>query len=591
MNEIFEKYLTLPGKTEPPLTIFEHSNDVLQVMCYLLQRNKAAQPDLLKLAALLHDVGKVEQRFDGQRWVHTPYTQVNLDALLDDTRFKRMVAQIGIDLEHFNRGSLRVELREAYDFLGYACESHHAPACSPSKLNRCKTIILVAVADMIASAVEKGYVGRMDTLLRASPYGQSVYNLLESLVDEDGLENLLDILSHEVHRIEFPAQFVEDELLVTAIFKAIEEETVKEQEIAPVMQRGHTLWVAGEKKAVERAIRRLTLSPSNLYRLLYGQNIYSTILNRLPPPGATQIDGIKFILVSEEIAQQTATGLMLRRSAQQLVERHNLSADEISRIMTGRGRGVAARLRALGGRVPYCLTGQTAAYRYSNWRYTPEKLFEIAVSISEARKVYSYLKNPRTYVADSLATSRDFEGYDEIVVLHPRSDVAALPVREIDGLRVLAPEALLIEMIEASEEIFISDAVALLAALRGALEWRLITEQLELRKLIRPGGGLFEVINAEAGSEVVPASFIQELFAKVSVTLDEKPYPFPLNAPAVTSTGKTHRKAKLLPTTPVAERQAVSPQVMAIAARWGMEWRLPDQAIRKVLADLGLIHE
>lgn len=591
MNEVFEKYLTLPGKTEPPLTIFEHSNDVLQVMLYLLQGNQVEQPDLLKLAALLHDVGKIEQKFDGQRWVHTPYTQVNLDALLDDARFKRMVAQIGIDLEHFNRSVLHAEFAKAYDFLGYACESHHAPACSPSKLNRCKPIILVAVADMIASAVEKGYVGRMDTLLQASPYGQSVYNLLDSLVNEDGLENLLDSLSREVHRIEFPAQFVEDELLVTAIFKTFEEETAKEQAIFPLLQRGQTLWVAGEKKTVENALRRLTLSPGNLYRLLYGENIYATILSHLPAAGAMQIDSEKFILVSEEIARQYAARLMLRRSAQQLVERHNISADKISEIMTGRGLGVPARLRALGGRIPYCLTGRTAAYFYSDWRYTPEKLFEIAISPAEKPKAYAYLKNPRTYVSDSLGTSRDFEGYDEIVVLDPRSDVVSLPVREIDGLKVLAPEALLIELIEASEEIFISEAVALLVAQRGALDWALIAEQLALRKLIRPGGGLCEVINTEAGSEVVPVSFIQELFARVSVTPDEKPYPFPLHARALTPTGKTQRKNKLMPTTQVAERMAASSQVTAIAARWGLEWRLPGPAIRKVLADLGLIHE
>ncbi len=590
MNNVFEKYLSLPGKTEPPLTIFEHSNDVLQVMRYLLQGNQVEQPDLLKLAALLHDVGKIEQKFDGQRWVHTPYTQVNLDAILDDDRFKRIVAQIGIDLEHFNRSVLHAEFREAYDFLAYACESHHAPACSPSKLNRCKTIILVAVADMIASAVEKGYVGRMDSLMQASSYGQSVYNLLESLVNEDGLENLLDSLSREVHRIEFPAQFVEDELLVTAIFKTFEEETAKDLAIFPLLQRGHTLWVAGEKKTVESALRRLTLSPGNLYRVLYGENIYATILSHLPAAGALQIDSIKFILVNEEIARQYAARLMLRRSAQQLVERHYLSADEISRIMTGRGLGVAAQLRALGGRIPYCLTGRTAAYFYSDWRYTPEKLFEIAIPTAERPKVYAYLKNPRTYVSDSLATSRDFEGFDEIVVLHPRSDVVSLPVREIDGLKVLAPEALLIELIEASEEIFISDAVALLVAQRGALDWALITEQLALRKLIRPGGGLCEVINAEAGSEVVPVSFIQELFASVSVTPDEKPYPFPLHALAVTHTGKAQRKDKLMPTQ-VSQRKAASPQVMAIAARWGLEWRLPGPAIRKVLADLGLIHE
>src|SRR5947208_539311 len=92
MSDILIKYLTLPGKTEPPLTIFEHSNDVLQVMLYLLRENHVEAPDLLKLAALLHDVGKIEQHFDGERWVHTPYTERYLEPLLDDLAFRRLAA-------------------------------------------------------------------------------------------------------------------------------------------------------------------------------------------------------------------------------------------------------------------------------------------------------------------------------------------------------------------------------------------------------------------------------------------------------------------------------------------------------------------
>ncbi len=592
MSDVFGKYLTLPGKTEPLITIFEHSNDVLQVMLYLLSENRVEEPDLLKLAALLHDIGKIEQKFDGQRWVHTPYTQVYFDALLNDIRFQQMVAQIGVDLARFNRDAFYAELSDAYELLEYACESHHAPAQSPARLRRCKTIVLVAVADMIASAVAKGYIGRMDELLQASPYGQSVYNLLESLTSEDGLNNLLASLAREIHRIELPAQFVEDELLVTAIFKALEQEVFTACEIFPLMQRGCALWVAGEKRQVEEALRRLTLSPDRLYRFLYGEHIYSSILNSLPAAGATQIDSNKYILVNEGIARQYATRIMLRRSAQQLVERHNLSADEISRIMTGRGIGVAARLRALGKYVPYCLTGRTAAYFYSDWRYTSEKLFEIAIPESETPKVYAYLKNPRTYVSTTWATSRAFEDYDEIVILHPRSDVHALSVRETNALRVLAPENLLIELIEVSDELAVCDAVALLVAQRSALDWPLIIDQLAARKLIRPGGCLFEVTNAEARTAIIPVPIIQELFAKVAVTPDERPYPFPLHSPATnSSTGKTTRQARLMDATRVSETKAMSSNALAIASRWGIEWRLPAQPLRKVLADLGVIHE
>lgn len=592
MSEVLVKYLTLPGKTEPPLTIFEHSNDVLQVMLYLLRENVVEQPDLLKLGALLHDVGKIEQDFDGKRWVHTPYTERYLGPLLADGAFRQLASNVGVDFTTLDEVSVQAELTESREFLSYACESHHAPACSPSKLRRAKSIILVAVADMIASALERGYIGRMDSLLKASPYGQSVYNFVEALVHEDGLERLVNSLAREVHRIELPAQFVEDELLVNAAFLQFQVEVGKDKDIFVLVQRGQTVWVAGEKGRVEGLLRRLSLSPASLYELLYGKDIYNTILNRLPAVGATQIDSNKFVLVNEEIARQYATSLLLRRSARQLIERHDISADEISRTMTGRGLGVAARLRALEGRIPYCLTGQTATYLYSDWRYTPEKLFEIAIPEPEAFKAYAYLKNPSTYVSESLPSTRDFEAYEEAVILHPRSDVATLAVKEIDGLRVLSAEALFIELIEASEEITTCDAIALLVAQHNALNWTQIAEKLDQRKLIRVGGCLFEIINAEARSDVVSADFIQGLWAKVSVTLDEKAFPFPLAATASgRAAGKKQHKPKSTGHAPETQVEGVPPHILAIATRWGIEWRLSSRTIRKVLADMGVVHE
>jgi hypothetical protein len=38
--DVFEKYLTFPGKTDPPLSIFEHSLYVLQVANYLIRTER-----------------------------------------------------------------------------------------------------------------------------------------------------------------------------------------------------------------------------------------------------------------------------------------------------------------------------------------------------------------------------------------------------------------------------------------------------------------------------------------------------------------------------------------------------------------------
>ena len=61
--DVFEQYLSLPGKTDPKLTIFEHSSDVYHVALYLLKANseEVRNPELIKAGALFHDVGKIEQ--------------------------------------------------------------------------------------------------------------------------------------------------------------------------------------------------------------------------------------------------------------------------------------------------------------------------------------------------------------------------------------------------------------------------------------------------------------------------------------------------------------------------------------------------
>jgi len=74
--DVFEKYLTFPGKSDTPLSIFEHSLYVLQVANYLIEQNAGVvqNPRLVRAGALCHDVGKIAADFKSGKWIHTPHT-------------------------------------------------------------------------------------------------------------------------------------------------------------------------------------------------------------------------------------------------------------------------------------------------------------------------------------------------------------------------------------------------------------------------------------------------------------------------------------------------------------------------------------
>ena len=91
--DVFESYLTCLGKTDPPITIFEHSLHVLQVANYLIGQNVGVvrHPQLIRAGALCHDVGKIAGDFRSGKWIHTPHTSEFFSQLVDHPRFKELL--------------------------------------------------------------------------------------------------------------------------------------------------------------------------------------------------------------------------------------------------------------------------------------------------------------------------------------------------------------------------------------------------------------------------------------------------------------------------------------------------------------------
>ncbi len=325
--DIYESYLSSPAKTEPPLTLFEHSSDVLQVLDYLIAQNSTVvrHHDLIRTAALVHDAGKMAGDLSGGRWVHTSHSAEFLDTLLLHPRFCELLERAHIDLSKVDRG-----------ILLKICERHHYQ--SPELLHSCKDAVLIGIADALASAIEVGVVGQIEEILRRSPYLQVSLELVRSLGFKDGLDCV-------VHHIDLPGQFVEDLLLADMVFRVLWGD-LRQAGVFPVLQRGASLWVLGPAHSIRTVLEGFSTDPKQLYESAFEEQIYESILAGLPAAGSMQMDSLKYILVNEAIARKLAIQLYTRKAVRKVFEKHNLShlADQADAVF---GDGLAAGIERL----------------------------------------------------------------------------------------------------------------------------------------------------------------------------------------------------------------------------------------------------
>jgi hypothetical protein len=277
---IFESFTLLPAKLQPQISIFQHGIDTYQVVKYLIDKNRdrVQNPELIKLAALVHDIGKIEQDWQRDQLIHTKYTRKYLEPLLKDKFFVRLIEERGL------------KIPEDRELLFRICEEHHNP--SPQLIKACKESLLVSMGDVVASILEGGMVGKIDDLLRAYPYTQLNLALVKNL----GFEGL----DSEIHRIDLPANFVEDVFLANMIFLVLKDEMLK-RGLYPLLQKDSTLWIIGYEEEIKRFIDEIKINPQILYDFIFEKNVYETIQTSIPKMTA---DKLRFILVNEELARR-----------------------------------------------------------------------------------------------------------------------------------------------------------------------------------------------------------------------------------------------------------------------------------------------
>ena len=307
----YEKYLILPGKTEPKISIFEHCNDVFQALCYLIKNNESTikNADLIKLAALLHDVGKIKQEYKNDQWIHTPYTAEYLDDILSNHQFQIILHENGISTD-VNR-----------QILLQICEEHHNP--SPNLLRMCKEALLVSIADALASCIENGTVGNIRELLRTNPYIQINLELVKSLNLDKGLDA-------EVHRIDLPSNFVEDVLLANMIYLDFATK-LQEEGMHILLQKNASLWVVGQVARLWQLIKSHFTGPSQLYNKSFTPQIYESLLSAMPQLSA---DKLKFIIVNEQIARRLMLQYIQRKRISAIFEKYDIDIKSVTNYLS-----------------------------------------------------------------------------------------------------------------------------------------------------------------------------------------------------------------------------------------------------------------
>lgn len=319
--DVFEKYLTLPGKTEPKLTIFEHSSDVYHIALYLLEANqeRITNQQLVKAGAIFHDVGKIEQNIQSNQWVHQPHSSKYLRSLMEHPRMKRLLSDNNIDLQQVS-----------YEDLLLICEHHHDIPTRPDLLRRSPDALLVSVADVIASSLESGWIGNIRKMLFASSYIKLNTMLLKNLELDAGLDG-------EIHRVDLPADSVADALLCDLIYRDMGK-TMGNDGLKPLLQKKGSLWVVGDENAL-RAY--LTSYKANVMTLYETANIDLAVIEsflvspNMPSPGILEPSSMKFLLLNEQIAIRMAAGLVARKSTKEATEYFQISFNDVKQVFQG----------------------------------------------------------------------------------------------------------------------------------------------------------------------------------------------------------------------------------------------------------------
>lgn len=464
---IFERIQEESAKTEYFVSIFDHGVDTYHVVKYILSQNPGIckNDNLVKLAALVHDVGKLKKDFrqknTRQEWYHAEHTREFLVPLLEEKSYKRILKENNVALPKDLEALVRI------------CERHHAP--DPPLLRDYPEAILVSAADAIASMMEAGVTGNISDLLRNYPYSQ----ITLALVKASGFNRGLDV---ELHKLDLPSNSVEDALLATAIYQSLSD-AFQPENVVPVIQRKSTLWVMGNKSSLLSVVKNFEVNPQGLYDHNFSEEIYETILQKVVKTtgaGGLQADQLRFVLLNEPLAKKVSREILLRETARKAFEKAGFSLEQIEAMVSGGKMGIMERIRYAGRELAYLITGPNASYHYHRWRSPVPKKFFLKIYSKDIGIWRAYLRSRQIFASTAVPGRKETAMYDSVVLLGDTLTPAEFGRRHEDReLFYISPEDLVVDLLKGNAPPEISDAAAIIYVQRKNLNWELLAQLSE----------------------------------------------------------------------------------------------------------------
>jgi hypothetical protein len=213
---------------------------------------------------------------------------------------------------------------------------------------------------------------------------------------------------------------------------------------------------------------------------------------------------------------------------------------------------------------PYLITGPQAAYQYHRWLAPLENLIPLQVYAEDVSD-WRQMREAMWQVFEETPTTSQIQGVKKAIILDPTLESERYQRRwVIEGLTFIAPEDLCLDLIErARGETSLAEAVAILIAQRDRLNWDVLVNQAEQRRLARHLGAVMEALNTEAQTSLVSQEVIVELHHRHHSPPEKIIYP-------------------------PGRHRSVPPVYQPITKQWGVNLVLPRYVISKVLLDFHL---
>lgn len=225
-------------------------------------------------------------------------------------------------------------------------------------------------------------------------------------------------------------------------------------------------------------------------------------------------------------------------------------------------KNLFAKIRAASKHLDGVIGGAYAAFKYHRYS-TPGKV-DIHVNREDLEKWVALLTDKGTAISMNVVPSEK-TGKENVHIHSGLTNDTLKESTNINGVRYLTPEILVIEGLKSENQFSLTDALAILITKRDKLDHDKLLRLAEREGVTRKLGCVLEIINYETGREMFPTKQIAEIQRRTDTSYHTT---FP----------------KTIETTPFAEEE--KEHYRDIGKRWNMKITLSKAFVSKIVTDL-----